>query len=72
MPMELQIPGEPAKPFRVFRCDRNGEPYELEAEYETIAQVRAHRYRLDRTYRIYIRRRPYTRFGFEEWAKQHA
>lgn len=65
----MKVEGEPGKRFRVFRTDINAEPFECEGEYDTVAGVRAHRYRADRRYKIFVRRRSMTRSEFEAWAR---
>jgi len=67
----MKVEGEIGKPFGIYWLDINDHPHECEAEYETIEQVRSHRYRLDRQYKIRVRGRKYlTRTQFEEWAKK--
>jgi hypothetical protein len=68
-PERMTIEGELSKRFRVFWCDINNNPYECEGEYDTIAEVRAHPWRLDRRYKIRIGAKFMTRAEFEEWAK---
>jgi hypothetical protein len=67
----MEAEDEPAerKRFRIFWCDIDGNPYECEAECDTADEVRSHRYRLDRLYKIRLGRRLYTREEFEELAK---
>jgi hypothetical protein len=60
------VEGVPPKRFRIYRCDIDGKPFGLEGEYDSVAQVRAHRFRLDRTYLIEVNRRFYTREAFED------
>ena len=43
----MKIEGEPSRRFKVFRTDIDDNPYECLAEYGTIEQVQAHRWRLD-------------------------
>ena len=67
---EMFSEGESSKRFRIYWCDINYEPYQREAKYDTIAEVRAHRYRLDRRYKISLGRKFVTRIEFEGWAKE--
>jgi hypothetical protein len=62
---ELKVPGEKGKRFRVWRADI----YKLEGEYDTVDEVKAHRWRLDRRYKIEAGRKFMTRNEFDEWAK---
>ena len=41
----MKIEGEPSRRFKVFRTDIDDNPYECLAEYDTIEQVQAHRWR---------------------------
>ncbi len=66
----MEIEGEPAKRFKVFRTDIDDKPYECLAEYDTIDEVRAHRWRLDQRYRIWVGGQFMTRAEFEAWAKE--
>jgi hypothetical protein len=66
----MLIEGEPAKRFRVYWCDINDEPYECDGEYDTIAGVLAHRWRLDRRYKICVGRKYLTRAEFGQLAKE--
>jgi hypothetical protein len=68
----LTVEGEPTTRFRVYWCDINDQPYECDAEYDTVAGVLAHKYRADRQYKICIGRKFYTRREFQEWIKQQA
>jgi hypothetical protein len=61
----IKTEGEPIKRFRVYRADI----YKCEGEYNTIEEVKAHRWRLDRNYKIEIGRKFMTRSEFDEWAK---
>ena len=51
-PETVTAEGEPVKRFRVYWCDIDYKPYECEGEYDTIAEVRAHRRRPDRRYKF--------------------
>lgn len=68
----MRVEGEPGKRFRVFRTDINDDPFECEGEYDTVAEVRAHRYRLDRRYKISVTRKFMSRTEFEAWARVNA
>jgi hypothetical protein len=61
--------GEPTKRFRVYYCDIDNNPYECEAEYDTISEVLAHRGRPDRRYKIFVGQKIMTRAEFEAWSK---
>jgi hypothetical protein len=67
----MKVEGEPGKRFRVSRTDINSDPFECEGEYDTIAEVRAHRYRADRRYKISVTRKFMTRTEFEAWARMN-
>ena len=66
----MKVQGEPGKRFRVFRTDINDEPFECEAEYDTVAEVRSHRCRADRRYKISVSRTFMSRAQFEVWARK--
>jgi len=51
---EMKIEGELAEGIKIYWCDLNNEPFEVEAEYETPAEVLAHKYRADRRYKIWV------------------
>ena len=68
---KLKIEGERTKRFRVYRTDIDDESYECEGEYDTVDEVNAHRWRLDRHYRIEVGRKFMTKSEFAEWAKNH-
>jgi hypothetical protein len=57
----IPIEGAPSKRFAVYRCDHDGNPYERIAEYDTPAELRAHRWRLDYRYKILIGAKFYNR-----------
>lgn len=65
----MRIGGEHGKRFRVFRTDIDDRPYECEAEYDSMEQVRSHRWRADRRYKISVSRRFMTRAEFDAWAR---
>lgn len=66
----MAVEGEMAKPFRVYTLDIDDKPYECVGEYDTIAEVQAHRWRLDKRYKIQVSGRNFlTRPEFEDWAK---
>lgn len=65
----MKVEGEPGKRFRVFRTDINDEPFECEGEYDTVAEVRSHRYRADRRYKISVSRKFMSLAEFEVWVK---
>ena len=67
----MKIEGEPVKRYRVFRLDINDEPFECDGEYETLAELRTHRRRLDRRYKICVGRKFMTDHEFEDWKKQN-
>jgi hypothetical protein len=68
----MKIEGERVKRFRVFRCDKDNHPYEIQGEYDTVAELRAHRWLADRHYKIAVAGKFYTRPEFDEWIKtQH-
>jgi hypothetical protein len=71
-PETIPVEGEWVKQFRVYWCDVDNRPYECEGEYDTIAEVRAHRFRPDRRYKIRVGATFMTRPEFEEWAKNQA
>ncbi|MGC2221017.1 MAG: hypothetical protein WA624_00910 [Methylocella sp.] len=66
----MEIEGAPVKRFRVYYCDINNEPHECEGEYDTIDQLNAHRWRLDRRYKIAVGGKFLTRTEFAAWVKQ--
>ncbi len=55
------IEGKPAKSFAIYYCDINNEPFAKEAEYDSVEEIDAHRYRLDRRYKIWAGGRFVTR-----------
>lgn len=65
----MKVEGGARQTLRAFRTDINDEPFECEGEYDTVAGVRAHRYRADRRYKISVRRRSMTRSEFGTWAR---
>jgi hypothetical protein len=66
----MSIDGEMAKPFRVYTTDIDNQPHECVGEYDTVAEVQAHRWRLDKRYKIQIPGRKFlTRPEFGEWVK---
>lgn len=65
----MKVEGIPAKRFRVFRTDINDDPFECEAEYDTVTEVRSHHYRLDRRYKVSVDRKFMTRAEFDAWAQ---
>ncbi|MFZ2155499.1 MAG: hypothetical protein WAV72_05180 [Bradyrhizobium sp.] len=66
----MTIEGEMAKPFRVYTTDIDDKPFEVDGEYDTIAEVRSHKWRLDKCYKIQTPGRKFlTRHEFEAWAK---
>jgi hypothetical protein len=67
----LYAEGELAKRFRIYWCDIDNNPYDCEGEYDSTEEVRGHRFRLDRRYKIRANGKFYTRKEFEEWAKEH-
>jgi hypothetical protein len=67
---EMKIEGHIEKRIKIYWCDINNEPFEVEAEYETPAEVLAHRYRLDRRYKIRVGGKYLTRDEFEKWARE--
>jgi hypothetical protein len=68
----MKIEGERVERFRVYWCDINNDPYEVEAEYQTVAEVLAHRFRLDRRYKIAVAGKYLTKTEFEAWAKSES
>ena len=67
---EMVIEGEPGQRFAVYRF-LMGQPYEREAEYDTVEEVHNHHWRLDRDQRVRLEHGNYlTRPEFEEWAKK--
>ena len=62
---EINVPGKKGKRFRVWRTDI----YKCEGEYDTVDGVKAHRWKLDRRYKIEVGRKFMTRNEFDEWAK---
>jgi len=54
----------------VYYADIDNKPYESEAEYETVAEVFAHLYRLDRRYKIRVGGKYLTRDEFTKWATE--
>ncbi|WP_068014893.1 hypothetical protein [Rhodoplanes sp. Z2-YC6860] len=65
----MKIEGEMMKRFVVYRTDINDDPYEREGEYDTIEEVKAHKWRLDRHYKIRVDGKFMTRREFDNWAK---
>ena len=66
----MTIEGELAKRFRVYTTDINDKPFERVGEYDTIAEVRARKSRLDKHYKIQTGDRTFmTRHEFDAWAK---
>ena len=55
--------------FLVYRTNILFEPFEQEAAYDTVEQVLAHKWRLDRHYKIRVEGKYMTRTEFREWAK---
>jgi len=51
---EGKIEGHIESRIKIYWCDIDNKPFEVEAEYETPAEVLAHRYRLDRRYKIRV------------------
>ena len=67
----MSIEGEFAKPFRVYTTDIDDKPFACVGEYDTIAEVQSHNWRLDKRDKIQVPGRKYlTRAEFGEWAKQ--
>ena len=60
---ELPDDDPPLKRFGVYRCDSDGNPYECVAEYDTPAELRAHRWGLNYRYKIRIGGKFYSRKG---------
>jgi hypothetical protein len=48
-----KIPGERGKRFHVTRVGLNGEHLSHEGEYDTLDELRAHKWRLDYQYKVY-------------------
>jgi hypothetical protein len=65
----MEIEGERNKRFHVYRVDSKGDTYECLGEYDTIAEVRGHRWRMDYRYKIRVRGKYLTRTEFEKWAE---
>jgi hypothetical protein len=65
----MKIIDAPMKRFRIFRTDIKGDPFECEGEYDTVAELRAHKRRADRRYKISVDRKFMTDAEFEAWAK---
>ena len=51
--MNLSIPGEPSKPFQLWRVDGDGNQIERVGEYDTLEEMRAVPRRLDWYYAEY-------------------
>jgi hypothetical protein len=67
---EVKIEGHIENRFKIYWCDIDNKPFEVEAEYETPAEVLAHRYRLDWHYKIRVGGKYLTRKEFEKWARE--
>jgi hypothetical protein len=65
----MKIEDEAAKTFQIYYLDIDGNPYEVEAEYDTVKEVLAHHYRLDSRYKIRVVDEYLTREEFERWAR---
>jgi hypothetical protein len=48
------VGGKRSKRYYVYSCGRDGHPADLEAEYDSAGGLLAHRYRLDRHYKILV------------------
>jgi hypothetical protein len=73
--MSIEIEGNPIKRFRIYKCDSKGNPCELVAEYDSIAEVKGHRWRPDRIDKIQVIEQGSRKFltapEFAIWMKQH-
>lgn len=65
----MKIEGEMMKRFAVYRTGINEDPHEREGEYDTLEELKAHKWRLDRRYKIRVDGKFMTRPEFDEWAK---
>lgn len=65
----VKIAGKPSKRFRVWRTDIDDKPYVCEAEYDTVEELNAYRWRLDWDYRIEVGKQFMTRREFADWAQ---
>jgi hypothetical protein len=67
--VHLQAEGEPSKKFRIYTTDIKNDPYECGGEYDTVAEVIAHKWRLDKKYKIRVPGNKYlTKTEFYAWA----
>lgn len=65
------IEGDRAKRFRIFRCNSAGDLVEPAlAEFDSIGEVLAYRWRLDYLYRIRVGRELFTLPEFKKWAER--
>ncbi|MCK0207393.1 hypothetical protein MWN33_05025 [Starkeya koreensis] len=58
---------EMPKRFVVYRLDIDNRPSSVEGEYDTIEEVLAHKWRLDRSYSIRVDRIHMNRIEFDRW-----
>ena len=65
----VKIAGKPTKRFRVWRTDVYDKPYQCEGEYDTLARLKTHTWRLDWDYKIEVGRKFMTRDEFDDWLK---
>ena len=65
----MQIEGAPPKRFHVYSCDIDNNPHAREGEYDTLEELRAHRWRLDRRYKIRVAGKFFERKEFFAWIK---
>lgn len=65
----MVIEGEPGKRFRIYRAKPDGEMLDCIAEYDTIDEVLAHRWRPDWHYKIGAGGKYLDKIQFQEWAR---
>ena len=66
--MTMKIEGEAAKRFKLYRADLDGNPVEIIAEFDAVAEVLAFRRRADWRYVVAVNRRFMTLQEFMRWA----
>jgi hypothetical protein len=59
------------KKYRVYTTDPDGRLRELVAEYDTLEELKAHRWRLDNRYKICAGKKWYLWKRYEKWIEEH-
>lgn len=65
------VEGTPSKKYRVYTSDSDGRLRELVAEYDTLEELKAHRWRLDKRYKICAAKKWYQWKGYDKWIEEH-